>query len=43
MLKRLGNNTDWQDIIRKLEVYSPLATEVHAANDLHWKQRPYET
>ena len=43
MLKRLCNNTDWQDIKRKLEyIYSPIATEVHAASDLHWKQRPDE-
>ena len=36
MLERIGNNTNWQDIQRKLEeVYSPLATELHAASDLH--------
>ena len=35
MLKGLGNNIDWKDIKRKLEVYSPIAMEVHAASDLH--------
>ena len=45
MLKRIGNNANWQDIKRKLEeeVYSPIATEVHAASDLHRKQRPDQT
>ena len=44
MLRRLHNNTEWQDIKRKLnEVYSHIATEVHTASDLHWKQRPDET
>ena len=37
MLKRLGNNLDWQDIKEKLEEYSPIATEVHAASELHCK------
>ena len=38
--KRLGNNTDWKDIKRKLEdAYSPIATEVHTTSDLHQKQR----
>ena len=42
-MKRIGNNTNWQDIKRKLEeVYSPIATEVHAASDLHQQQRPDE-
>ena len=44
MLKRLGNDLDWHDIKRKLEeLYSPIATEVHAASDLHHKQRPDKT
>ena len=44
MLKRLGNNMDWQDIKRKLEgMYSSIPMEVHAASDLHQKQRPDET
>ena len=39
MLKRLGNDLDLQDIKRKLEeVYSPIATKVHATSDLHHKQ-----
>ena len=41
MLKRLGNDLDWHDIKSKLEeVYSSIATEVHAASDLHYKQSP---
>ena len=44
MLKRMENDHSWQDIWWKLEeVYSPLAMEVHAANDLHRKQWPDET
>ena len=43
MLNRLGSNTDWQDIKKKEEVYSPLTTEVHTASDLPQKQRPDET
>ena len=44
MLKRLDKDLDWQDIKRKLEeVYSPIATEVHTASDLHHKQREDET
>ena len=41
MLKRLGNDLDLHEIKRKLEeVYSPIATEIHAASDLHHKQMP---
>ena len=41
MLKRIGKNANWQHIKRKLEgVYSPIAKELHAASDLHQKQRP---
>ena len=44
MFNKLCNNIDWQDIKRKLEeVYSPIAMGVHAASDLHCKQRPDET
>ena len=44
MLKRIGSNPNRPDIKRKLEeVYSPIATEVHTASDLHRKQRPDET
>ena len=43
MLKRLGNDLDWHDIKRKLEVYYPIATEVHATSNLYYKQRPDET
>ena len=33
MLKQLGNNTDWQDIERKLEdMYFPITMEVHTAS-----------
>ena len=42
MLKRMGNDLSWQEINWKLEVYSPIATEVHMAGDLHRKQ-PDET
>ena len=35
MLRRLDNNADWQEIKKKLEVFSPKATEVHTASDLH--------
>ena len=39
MLKRMGNDLNWQEIKQKLEeVYSPIATEVHAASDLHREQ-----
>ena len=44
ILKKIGNNTDWQDIKRKLEeVYSPIVMEVHAVSDLHRKLRPDKT
>ena len=44
MLKQMGGARMWPDIRKKLEeVYSPFATEVHAANDLHRKQWPHET
>ena len=43
MLKRLGNDIDWHEIKTKLVVYSPIATEVHAASDAHCKQQPDET
>ena len=36
MLKRIGKHRSWQGIKKKSEeVYSPIATEVHAASDLH--------
>ena len=36
MLRKLCNNTNWQDIKRKLEeVYSPIAIEVHTASNIH--------
>ena len=39
MLKRMGNDLSWPGIKWKLEeVYSPIATEVHATSDLHKKQ-----
>ena len=39
MLKRMGNELSWPEIKWKLEeVYSPRATEVHTASDLHRKQ-----
>ena len=39
MLKRIGRDRNWQDIKKKLEeMYSPIATEVHIASDLHRKQ-----
>ena len=39
MLKRIGRDINWQDIQKTLEeVYSPIATEVHASSDLHQKQ-----
>ena len=39
MLKRLGNDLDWNEIKRKLEeVCSPIATEVHTTSNLHHKQ-----
>ena len=38
MLKRIGNNLSWQEIKWKLEVYSPIITDVHTATDLHRKQ-----
>ena len=41
MLKRLGNDIDQDIIKRKMEeVYSPIATKVHATSDLHHKPRP---
>ena len=44
MLKRLGNDLVWHKIKRKLEeVYSPIATEVHATCNLHCKQQPDKT
>ena len=43
MLKIIGSNHSWQDIKQKLEVYSPTATEVQAASDLHRKQWPDQT
>ena len=39
MSKRLGNDLDWHEIKRKLEeMYSLIATKVHAMSDLHHKQ-----
>ena len=38
LLKRMGNDLNWQEIKKKLEVYSPIAMEAHAASDLHRKQ-----
>ena len=39
MLKRMGNDNSWQEIKGKLEeVYSPIATEVHAASHIHRKE-----
>ena len=39
MLKRLGNDLEWHEVNRKLEeVYSPIATNIHVASDLHHKQ-----
>ena len=44
MLKRLGNDLDWQEIKRKLEeMYSLIATKVHDASNLHSKQSVDET
>ena len=44
MLKTLGNDLKWFEIKRKLEeVYSPIATKVHAGSDLHCKQQPDKT
>ena len=44
MLKRIGNNANGQGIKRNWEeVYSPITTEIHAASDLHQKQRQDET
>ena len=44
MLKSLGNDLDWLEIKRKLEeVYSPIATKVHVASNLHCKQHPDKT
>ena len=44
MFNRLGNDLDWHEIKRKpQEVSSSIATEVHAASDLHCKQRPDQT
>ena len=41
MLKILGNDLDWHEIKRNLEeVYSPIATKVHAASELLCKQQP---
>ena len=42
-LKRLGNGLDWHEIERKLEVYSPIAMDVHATSDLHHKKQPDKT
>ena len=40
----MGNDLSQQEIEKKLEeVYFPIATEVHAASDLHWKQQPDKT
>ena len=39
MLKGMGGARSWSEIGKKLErVYSPIATEVHAASDLLRKQ-----
>ena len=44
MLKRLDGGRSWPDIKKRLEeVYSPIATELHVASDLHRKQWPDET
>ena len=33
MLKRMGGARSWLEIKKRLEVYSPIATEVYAASD----------
>ena len=38
MLKRMGGARSWPEIKRLKEVYSPIATEVHAASGVHRKQ-----
>ena len=39
ILKGMGWARSWPDIKKRLEeVYSPIATEVHGASDLHRKQ-----
>ena len=44
IMKSVGNDLDWHETKRKHEeVYSPITTKVHAASDLHHKQRPDET
>ena len=43
MLKRLGNDLDWHEIKKIKEVYSPIATKVHATSDLHHKWQSKET
>ena len=44
MLKRLGNDLEWHKIETKLEeVFSPIATKVQAASNLHHKQWPDKT
>ena len=43
MLKRMHRDRNWQYIKKKLEVYSPIVTEVHSTSNLHRKQRPEET
>ena len=40
----MGEARNWSEISNKLEeVHSPIATEVHAASDLHKKQSPDKT
>ena len=43
MLKRMVGASSWHEIRENLEVYSPTATELHAASDLHRKQQLDET
>ena len=38
MLKRTGRTRGWHEIRKRLAVYSLIATDVHAASDLHRKQ-----
>ena len=35
MLKQMGGARSWPEIRKKLEVYSPIFTEVHAYSNLH--------
>ena len=43
VLKQMGGAGGWPEIKKKIEVYLPITTKVHAPNNLHRKQQSDKT